>query len=370
MRRWTSLFAVAGVCVTVALLAGCAGNGGSQLAPTGSAAKLTHVSGNHRVDLFQTLVTPRSVRPNFNRHVKDAKLVKPNCCALQKTLFASDAFGGTNLTGAIYMFDYVTGTFLGQVAPPPEGFLEVQGGCSEISSGGNVYFANTSMSTIDEYNHSGTYVATITDPGQYPVGCSYDRTTGNLAVSNIISSSGGSGSVSIFDGGTLVNTCTFPNVARAYFLGYEGKTGRLWVDGYDSSGVFQYGYFFDTTGACKFTSVTISGATIGFPGMVQWSAKTKYMNVGDQDTFSAPTIYQVDDLGNVKGETVLTCEQPSDLCDVVQGSIKGPGIVAGDSIARTLARFLYPAGGAPILEYIVPGGFVQPLGTAISPNKM
>ena len=97
---------------------------------------------------------------------------------MPKTLFVTDAFGGSSFTGAVYAFSWVKGTSLGQVAAPPEGFLEVQGGCSD--NNGNVYFANTEMSTIDEYNHSGTFITSIADPGQFPVGCSYDKSTAVL----------------------------------------------------------------------------------------------------------------------------------------------------------------------------------------------
>ena len=148
-----------------------------------------------------------------------------------------------------------------------------------------MYIVNTEESTIDEYNHSGTYVASLSDPGQFPVGCAYDRSTGNLAVSNIINTSGGPGSISIFSGGVLQNTYFPPNMTRVYFLGYEGGTGTLWLDGSNSSSGFQYDSFSGGT----FTPVAITGGTIGFPGTVAWSAKTHSMNVGDQDTFSAPT---------------------------------------------------------------------------------
>jgi hypothetical protein len=365
MQRWISMSAVASVCVAITLLAGCTGNGVSQLSPGGNVAGASHrtIGGARKIDLMQTLVTPHSVRPNLKRHVKDARVVRPNCCALQKTLFVSDAFGGSSFNGAIYMFDYNTAAFLGQAAPPPEGFLEVQGGCSDAS--GNVYFANTALSTVDEYNHSGTYVQTIEVPGEFPVGCSFDKKTGNLAISNIIDTSGGPGSILIWNAGSLHGPYFPPNMFRVYFLGYEGKTGTLWLSGSDSSGISQY----DSYAGGVFTNVGIHGATIGFPGMVQWSAKTKAMNVGDQDTFSAPTIYQVDDSGNVIGETVLTCEQTSNFCDVVQGVIKGPGLVASDAVALSVGRYPYPAGGLPIIEYIVPGGYVQPIGGAISPDK-
>ena len=353
---------VIGVSVAVALLAGCTGNGGSQL-PTGSAMAPSHqtMGSNHKVN-YDTLLTPRSVRPNLQRHIKDEKLVKPNCCALQKTLFVSDAFGGSSLTGAIYMFDYVTGASLGQVAAPPEGFLEVQGGCADTS--GNVYFSNTSLSDIDEYNHSGTYVSTISDPGQYPVGCSYNKKTGDLAITNIISTSGGAGSLSIASGGVITNTYPISNMSRVYFLDYD-NTGTLWVDGSNGSGIFQL----DTFNGSTFTPVTVSGATILFPGAVKWTANktAPSINVGDQDTFSAPTFYQVSSTGTVTGSTVTTCTQTSDICDIVQATIKGPGLVGPDAILLSANRFAYPAGGAPVLNY--PASYVQPIGSAVSPNK-
>lgn len=342
------------------VLAGCTGNGGAGLTPSIGTAP-AHATAER--DLMQTLVVPPGVRPNLQRVVENAPAVKPSCCALQKTVFISDAFGGSLFTGAIYMFDYVKGTFFGQVAAPPEGFSEVQGGCAD--NNGNVYFANTALSTIDEYSHGGTYVATLTDPGEYPVGCSYDPSTGTLAVSNLINTSGGPGSLSFYVNGTLKNITAVPNVYRVYFLAYEGNTGTLWLDGSNSSGMalllkFIHGHF---------KVVVIQGATLGFPGGVAWSAQTRYMNVGDQDAFSSPTIYEINDSGLVKGKVVLQCTQQSGSCDPVQFAIKGPGLVAPDAIGLDAARYAYPAGGAPILEYGPPNGYVQPIGAAISSNK-
>jgi len=351
---------VIGVTAAVALLAGCTGNGGSGLTPSSGMAPSHQAMGsNHKVDLSQTLVVPRSVRPNLHRTIKNEHLVKPNCCALQKTLFVSDAFGGSLFTGAIYMFDYVTGASLGQVAAPPEGFSEVQGGCADKS--GNVYFANTALSTVDEYNHSGTYVATISDPSQYPVGCTYDQVSGDLVITNIISTTGGAGSVSVASGGTITNTYPVPNMFRVYFIG--SNKGMIWFDGSDSSGIFQLDSFAIATGTS--TPITVSGGSILFPGTVAWSGKTKWFNVGDQDTFSSPTFYQLDSTGAIVGSTVTTC--PTSTCDIVQGTIKGPGLVGPDAIQLTANRFAYPAGGASILNY--PASYTQPIGAAVSPNK-
>ena len=349
---------VIGVSAAVALLAGCTGNGGSGLTPSNSMAPSAHrtMGANHKVSLSETLLVPRSVKPNLSRKIQNEHIVKPNCCALQKTVFVTDAFGGSSFTGAVYMFDYNSGASLGQVAAPPEGFNEVQGACSDNS--GNVYFGNTGMSTVDEYNHSGSYIQTISDPGQFPVGCAFDKSSGTLAIINIIDTSGGPGSVTI-NGNTY-----FPsNMSRVYFGGYMGKSGVLYVSGSDSSGFFQY----DSFSGGSFTNVGVHGASVGFPGTVAWSAKTMWMNVGDQDTFSAPTFYQVDASGNVQGSTVTECTQQSDFCDIVQAAIKGPGLVGPDAVLLSANRFAYPAGGAPQLNYSA--AYVQPIGAAVSPNK-
>lgn len=186
----------------------------------------------------------------------------------------------------------------------------------------------------------------------------YDKSSGNLAVLNIIDAS-----VSIYNGGTLQNTYFPPNMSKVYFGSYEGNSGTLWLSGTDSSGFFQY----DSFRGGSFTNVGVHGASIGFPGTVAWSAKTRRMNVGDQDTFSAPTFYQVDDAGNVEGSTVTECVIISPLCDIVQATIKGPGLVGPDAVLLGTNRFNYPAGGAPTLQYVAP--YVQPVGSAVSPDK-
>ncbi len=300
------------------------------------------------------------MKPNLSRKVKDMARVKPNCCGLQKTLAVTDFVGGSSFLGAVYLFDYNTGAAMGSLAPPPEGWLEPQGACTDKS--GNFYFANTAVSgTVDKYSHSGTYIATIADPGQFPVACAVDRSTGNLAVSNIIDTSGGPGSISIYNGGVRQNTYYPSNMSRVYFIGYEAGTGTLWLSGSNSTVGFQA----DTFSNGKFHIVPVSG--ILFPGTTQWSAKTKTMVLGDQDTFSAPTFYQVDDSGNIVGSTVTQCESPSNFCDIIQAVIKGPSIVGPDAVLIQVNRFAFPAGGSPILQYSAP--YVSPGGGAVSPDK-
>ena len=284
----------------------------------------------------------------------------PNCCARIKTLFVTDAFGGSSFTGTVYAFDYETGRLLGQLPAPPEGWLEVQGAC--VDNGGNAYFANTSLSTIDEYSHDGTYLATIQDPGQYPAWCSYDPTTGNLAVANVIDVSGGSGSISIFKDGVLQNTYHPPNLTRVFSVGYQdGTAGVLWLSGNTSSGSTLVYTFANG----QFTRVTfhgLRGGSIG--GGFQWSAKMHAMNTSGSDATGHSVIWQFTPAAKIVGKTILDCD--GSVCDVVSFFIKGPRVTTADAVHLNAPQFDYPKGGRPIKNY--PAPYVQPIGVAVSPN--
>jgi hypothetical protein len=366
---FTSAKRLFGLTATVFVFTACSGGIGSSVAPSGGSigtepAQL-NTGDDHTPDI-RALITPPNVRPRQHK-VAHVNVIRPNCCALTKTLFVTDPGAlaeppTTGYTGEVYAFDYLSGTLLGTLPAPPEGWHVPQGACGDKN--GNVYFSNTEASTIDEYSHSGAFIQTLSDPDQRPIGCAFDRKTGNLAVASIFAAGDrGPGSVAIYHDGELLNTYFPPNIATLYFLGYEGGTGTLWLDGTDSSGIFHYDSFKNG----KFKNVVINGATIGFPGTVAWSANTKTMNLGDQDTFSAPTIYQVSDSGQITGATVTQCTQESDFCDIVQATLKGPGLVGPDAVLVSTNRFAYPVGGAPTMNYGAP--YVQPIGSVISPDK-
>lgn len=337
---------------TAVLLSGCSGGGKAVPSTMGSAGTATIATPLNAA----TLVAPPNVRPVLRRAPVDVPMIQPNCCARKKTLFVSDAFGGSSFTGTVYAFDYKTAKLLGQLPAPPEGWLEVQGACADNS--GNVYFANTSLSTVEEYTHAGMYVATIDDPGQYPVMCAYDRTTGNLAVSNIISTSGGPGSISLYHGGLLQHTYYPSNMSRVYFVGYEGTSGVLWLDGESSSGIALIDTFFNG----KFKRLKISGlggGLIQIGGGLQWSAQTRVMNVGGSDASGNVVLYWVSSSGKIVGSTIIDCSS----CGVF--FIKGPRVAFTDLETLNVLLFDYPQGGAPVAQYSA--NFNQPIGIVVSP---
>ena len=233
-----------GVCATVILLTACSGRG------------------------LQPALPGNSTQPpsDFRTQTAYAPTMKANGTNTM-TMFVTDA-GGESAIGAVYAFDYPSGTVLGALPSPPEGWNEVQGSC--VDKSGNAYFANTNMSTIDEYSHGGKFIQALSDPGQFPASCAYDPSTGNLAVANILSTSFGPGSVSIYSNGVLQNTYFPSNMYNVYYLAYADRSGTLYLDGQTRHATFKYDKL--SKGSSTFTVIKLD-RSIAVPQQVLWDGK-------------------------------------------------------------------------------------------------
>ena len=145
---------------------------------------------------------------------------------------------------------------------------------------GNVWITNSLVSNVLEYAHGGTTaIATLSDRGQYPVGCSVDEKSGTLAVSNIATRRKHRGGLSLYTNATGTPAIiTSPDFDEVYFVGYDGR-GNLFLDGYSDSHVFHFGEL--ANGSSTIAPITLSGATVRFPGGVQFYDGK--VNVGDQE---------------------------------------------------------------------------------------
>jgi cytochrome c biogenesis protein CcmG/thiol:disulfide interchange protein DsbE len=196
-------------------------------------------------------------------------------------------------------------------------------------------------SELIHYSAAGKMLGTLADPGQYVISCSVDA-LGDVAASNIISTSGGAGSVSIWTAGRGSPT-NYPvaGLARVYFIGYDPH-GNLFVDGSDDSGIFALAEL--AKGAPAFKPLTVSGATINFPGGVQYAYGA--LAIGDQSGPSGnAVIYQT----QVSGSTakVVGTTRLKNAGDVVEFCItRSKTVIAPGSYG--LQIFTYPAGGGPI----------------------
>ncbi len=289
---------ILGVVAAAGILAGC-GGGGAQpaFAPSGvnlsAALRSAHAA---------------SASPDAREH---------------KLIYVSDS--GFNV---VWEFKLPSGKEIGELT----GFEEPQGMCS---SGGHWWVANTEESTIEEYAAGGTSpIATFDDPGQYPVGCSYDEKTKSLAVTNIITTQDGEGSLAVYKNGSgTPTTYTCSNLYRYYFAGYDEK-GDLFVDGESSS--YGFGFCELPAGSSTLKDITLN-QSIEFPGEVQWDGT--YVAIEDQDTGTIGRFKVVGSKGTLEGEV-----QFSDGCSPFW--IDGHRIYCfGDDALQVYA---YPAGGSPI----------------------
>lgn len=317
------------VAVAVGMLAGCTGNTGqSGLSPAVNLSTLTIRTG-----------IAHAVRPDHGK-----SWMSPDGGKKQEYIYVSDF-----LTNDVYVYAYPSGDPMGTLT----GFSEPQGECTQ---GKNVWIANTSASQLFEYKLGGTSpVETIIDSGQYPVSCAYDTKSGKLAVSNLLTTSGGNGSVSIYTSPSKAPT-SYPvtTMTRPYFLGYDTKS-NLFVAGLNASGVYQLAEL--KKDANSFRALSVSGATINFPGAVQYADGA--LAIGDQLGPSGyPVLYQTKISGStavVIGTTPLTGSGDAAGCFILKKEVASPS-------AGEIQIYEYPAGGSPVRSFAGPS---EPIGTAI-----
>jgi hypothetical protein len=270
----------------------------------------------------------------------------PRAGSAGRLIYVSDSGSNT-----VYFYTYPGGKLEGST---DEGISEPQGVCSEQN--GDVWVANTGTSQLLKYAHGSIMSSgSLTTSGEYPVGCSVDK-KGNVAVSDIISTSDTEGNVEIFKGGKgSATSVTCPNLYRYYFLAYDSK-GNIFVDGEDSSYAFAF---------CEIPSGSTSGEAIAlnvnpeFPGEVQWDGK--YVAIADQDTGTIDRFLIRGTRGTEKGTLVL--DDATGWFSLVSRHR------ALSFVSQGLGLFKYPAGGSAIKTVPI-GGLSEPVGFALSPSTI
>jgi DNA-binding beta-propeller fold protein YncE len=274
----------------------------------------------------------------------------------QDLLYVSD--GGTN---DVYVFSYPKGKPLGTLT----GFEGPEGEC--VDKAGDVFIINSNSSEILEYAHAGTSpIATLSDPGYYPTGCSIDPTTGNLAVTNGETTGSRAGSLAIYaDAQGNPSITQIGDFYYYFFCGYDNE-GNLFIDGLNSDFQFQFAEL--PKGSYNFRHISLS-QSFEYAGGVQWDGK--YVAVGDSD---AGVIYQVDvtpSSATIVGSTTLEGSSPIYTFWITgHGGKKNPQgtkvVGARSAGSGNVMIWKYPAGGSATKTIT---GFTQPFGTTVSAAK-
>jgi hypothetical protein len=252
----------------------------------------------------------------------------------------SEALLYTATEKGVYITSYPRGKLVGILVIASGGL------CSD--SHGNVFVTGMSAQDIVEYAHGGTSpIATLQDPGYNPADCSFDGTTGNLAVSNYATSSGGYGNIAIYpdEQGPPV-MYSDPDIYRYYSCGYDNR-GNLFVVAVDGTVPFAE----IPKGRKTFRNFKVNYLNIGG---VQWDGK--YIAEGTfkgQDT----KIYRLSASGStlkVEGTVLLVRGQRRIQ---VRFFWIGGGRIVG-TFGNDAGFWSYPAGGKPTkaLSYGLPTG--------------
>jgi hypothetical protein len=334
MRILTSVKYALGATAAVAVLAACTGGGGgSQLAPTGpsmGSSAITHPAGH---GAKSTMIAAKS---NARGQIKLFKPWMEKNAAKNRLLYVSDF--SANI---VQVYNYPSQGTQNPPAGTLTGFSNPQGMCTDKNN--NVYVDNTGGQNVLVYPYGATSPSmTLGDSGEFPVGCSVDPNTGNVAVSNIFSPTTGQGAVTIYPAGSTSGTTYIEpgGLLECFFIGYM-PNGDLYVDGFNS---FGFGMAYLPANSTTWQAVSFTG-TISFPGAVQ--TDNTNLTVEDQSGSGGTTIYQCSTSGATVGcnlgSTVL-----GGTTDVVQAFIKRgiKGVTGADNGSKVESTWAYPAGGS------------------------
>jgi hypothetical protein len=326
MRRLSLLAAVA-------MLAGCGTGSQPNLAPGGPLARLLgpYAANVMRGDRGRSWFTHAALS--------------------QDLLYVSDPQGKRVV---IYSFPYakVVGVLLRLDSPAGE--------CVDTAQ--NVWITETYASKLVEYAHGGTKpVAKLADTGQYPIDCSIDPITGNLAVANTENSGYGQGSIAIYANASgTPKVYSFSKLYYPFFLGYDDAS-NLFIDGEGPDGAFVFGEL--AAGRSTFTKIALHQA-FELAGGVLWDGS--YVTVGDE---VAGVVYQTTGAGGqIVGATQLSGAQ-----NVVQYWIpklgngkqkqQGSKLIGPNLNGASIMFWKYPSGGKATRTV---DGPASPFGAVIS----
>ncbi len=255
--------------------------------------------------------------------------------------------------GSVNVYDYETNTQVGSL----EYFQHAGGSCTDAH--GNVYITNTGDADILEFSHGATKPKYIVNPYPYPVDCSIDPSTGNLAVVNEYGEGESSpGNVAIYAGGNGK-----PKIYKSIF-----SSVPLVSASYDASGNLLVSAYQDKTfdfarlpaGKSAMESVTLPRSQNWYgPPYVRWDGEyfvvefeTEYVN--------SPAIFVMYTITGSSGlqEGYSLTERAGGSAPFWLGRIGGPKtlkrasqlVLCGDSDYGGVEFFDYPEGGAYVFE--------------------
>lgn len=237
-----------------------------------------------------------------------------------------------------------------------------------VDASGNLYVVDFRNERVQVYaaGYHGS-PTTLDDAGQMPAGVAVNR-AGIVAVANIFSASGSSGSISFYAKGATSPTNIVANSAfTEIYLDAFDANGNLYLAGLDSGEKALLGV---VVGGIKGKAIKVltTANTISFPGGVQVTAKGL---IAIED-LSAPAIYTYDPPNRKTG----SLGKPVATTPLQGGGAGDFAFKRGNAFVRvvngyddSVDEYAYPAGGSPVKSFRLPSG-TSPVDMAVYPAEI
>ncbi len=272
-----------------------------------------------------------------------------------RSSWISPAAAGKNLLyvsnySSVLVFVYGTSTQVGSL----NYFTKASGSCTD--SFGDVFVANYNAADVLEFAHAKTApINTFIDPSPYPIDCTVDPSTGNLAVVNQY----GQAQYSPGDVAVYTSPKAKPKVYKVKGIsdllsGSYDAAGNLLAGGYESS---QLKFAILQRGSSAFKAVTLPhSAQWKYPGYIRWDGQYFVVEFG-VPYYQYPSVFMWYTVRGTKATQqgyTLTLGTGETGAPFWLGRIGGPKSVtrANQLVAATtqygVLGWNYPIGGAYI----------------------
>ena len=245
--------------ISAAMVAACAilsacSMGGLQATVFGGAKNLDPMQGGSELaaSLRLTMASEKVLIGRPSTHAFNIFHAKKKRTPL---LYVSDI-----ITDTVEVYDFASGKEVGSAT----GFVDPYGECSDKE--GDAYVADFGAGTVTMFAYGSTNGTTVATGLKDPIGCSLDE-KGDLAVSQYNGGRKGKGSVVIYKAGSKSGTA-YNGPSLTWPPSFDTK-GDLFVEGENGSCGTNICVSKLPAGGTSFTTVTLKGATIGFPGSVE-----------------------------------------------------------------------------------------------------
>jgi len=238
-------------------------------------------------------------------------------------------------SGNVFVFSYSTQRLVGTLS----GFFNPTRAC--VDNTGDVFITDFGNGQTVEYSHGGTQPIEILKSPTFPIGCSVNATTGNLAVANVPYGNyrvsllsiyrNAKGSPENFHNNKMANMedCAYDNRGRIIAVGWKGYTNYRSV----------FAMLLKRKAALKI--MTFKGEPHGaLPQSVQWDGK--YLAVTESDSIVQFAVSGR--TGEAQGQTNLTGAGSVFASWITQAL---GSVVVASTKPEEVEYYNYPAGGSP-----------------------